>query len=57
MQTTQSKKKKYRTKQAIHNRGISNVWKAPKEMFKVLSVQRNANQKDHKVPPYTTKNG
>jgi hypothetical protein len=23
----------YRTKQKIHNRGVSNGWEAPKEMF------------------------
>jgi hypothetical protein len=57
MQTTQSKKKKYRTKQAIHNRGISNVWKAPKEMFKVLSDQRNANQNDPEILLYTDQTG
>ena len=34
----------YRIKMRIHNRGISNGWEAPKEMFKVLSDQRNANQ-------------
>jgi hypothetical protein len=35
----------YRTKPRIHNRGILNGREAPKEMFKVLSDQRNANQR------------
>jgi len=30
----------YKTKQRNHNRGISNDWEAPKEMFKVLSDQK-----------------
>ena len=47
----------YRTKQRIHNRGASNGCEAPKEMFKVLSDQRNANRNDPKIPPYTNQNG
>jgi hypothetical protein len=35
----------YRAKQRIHNRRILNGREAPKEMVKVLSHQRNANQK------------
>jgi hypothetical protein len=34
----------YRTKQRILNWGISNGQEAPKEMFSILSHQRNANQ-------------
>ena len=30
---------------------------SPKEMFKVFSDQRNANQKDPEIPPYTNQNG
>jgi hypothetical protein len=43
----------YKTKLGIHNRGHSNGSEAPKEMFKVLSDQRNANQNDPEIPPYT----
>ena len=39
----------YRTKLRFHNWGISNSWEASKEMFKVLSDQRNANQNDPKI--------
>ena len=50
------KKKKtgYRTKLRIYNKGILNGWEVSKEMFKVLSDQRNnANQNDPEIPPYT----
>jgi hypothetical protein len=47
----------YRTKLRIHNRGISNGWETPKEMFKVLSDQRNANRNNPEIPPYTNQNG
>ena len=30
---------------------------ALKEKFKVLSDQRNANQNDTEIPPYTSQNG
>jgi hypothetical protein len=46
----------YRTKLRVHNRGISNGGETPKEMFKVLSDQRNANQKDPEILPYTNQN-
>jgi hypothetical protein len=39
----------YKTKSKIHNKGTSNAWETPKEMFKVLSDQRNANQKTLRV--------
>jgi hypothetical protein len=39
----------YRAKQVIHNRKLSNRLKALKEMFKVLSHQRNANQNDPEI--------
>jgi hypothetical protein len=41
----------------IHVWGISNGWEAPKEMFKVLSDQRNSNQNTPEIPPYTNQNG
>ena len=47
----------YRTKQRIHNRGISNGWEALKEIFEVLSDQRNANQNEPEIQPYINQNG
>jgi hypothetical protein len=44
---------RYRTKQKIHNRGISNCQEAPKEMFNILSHQGNANQNNTEIPPHT----
>jgi hypothetical protein len=46
-----------KTKQRIHSWGISNAWEVPKEVFKFLSDQRNANQDDHEILPYTSQNG
>jgi hypothetical protein len=46
-----------RSKQRIHNKGISNGWEAPKEMFKVLSDQGNANQNNPEIPPHISQNG
>jgi len=46
-----------RTKQRIHNRGIANGREALKEMFKVLSDLRNANQNGPEIPPYTRQKG
>ena len=43
--------------QRILNRGISNGREALKEMFKVLSHQRNANQNSSEIPSYTHQNG
>jgi hypothetical protein len=43
----------YKTKQRIHNRRISNGLEVLKEMFKVLSHQRNANQNDPEILPHT----
>ena len=34
-----------------------NAWEAPKEMLKILSDQRNANQNNPESPPYTNQNG
>jgi hypothetical protein len=36
---------------------ILNGWETHKEMFKVNSDQRNANQNDPEIPPYTNQNG
>jgi hypothetical protein len=47
----------YRTKLRIYNRGIINGWAATKDMLKVLSDQRNANQNDPVITPYTNQNG
>ena len=47
----------YKAKQRILNREILNVQEALKEMFKVLSNHRNANQNNSEVPPYTKQNG
>jgi hypothetical protein len=47
----------YRTKPRINNWEISNGWEVPKEKFKVLSDQRNVNQNDPEIPPYTSQNG
>jgi hypothetical protein len=44
-------------KPRIHNRGISNGLETPKEMFKVLSDQNNANQNNPEILPYTNQNG
>jgi hypothetical protein len=46
-----------RGKQRIHNRGHKNGGEALKEMIKVLSHQRNANQNNPKVLPYINQNG
>jgi hypothetical protein len=43
----------YRTKQRIHNRGISNGPEELKEMFKVISHQENANQNDPEISNLT----
>ena len=45
----------HKTKQRILNRGISNGREALKEMFKVLSHQRNANQNICEISSYTYK--
>jgi hypothetical protein len=45
-----------RANQRIHNRRISNGLEAHKEIFKVLSHQRNANQNDLEIPPHTIQN-
>jgi hypothetical protein len=47
----------YRAKQRILNRGNSNGGDTPKEMFTILSHQKNANQNDPEIPPYTNQNG
>jgi hypothetical protein len=51
------KKIGYRTK--TENSQLRNLeWlRAPKEMFKVLSDQRNVNQNDPEIPPYINQNG
>ena len=46
-----------RAKQKILKREISNGQEALKEMFKVLSHQRNANQNDPETLPHTNQNG
>jgi hypothetical protein len=45
-------KRGYRTKQRIHNRGISNGRETLKEMFKVLSNQGNAKQNNPEIPSF-----
>jgi len=47
----------YRAKQRILIWRISNGWETPKEMFNILSHQRNANQNNPEIPPYTSQNG
>jgi hypothetical protein len=47
----------YRIKLRIHNRGILNGLETLKEMFKVLSDLRNANQNNPETPPHTSQNG
>jgi hypothetical protein len=47
----------YRTKPRIPNWRILNVWEPPKELFKVLSDQRDAHQNEPKIPSYTNQNG
>ena len=47
----------HKTKQRIHNRGVSNELEALTEMFKAFSDQGNAYQKDHEMPSYTNQNG
>jgi hypothetical protein len=44
----------YGTKLRFHMWGISNGWGAPKEMFKILSDQRNTYPE---FPPHTNQNG
>ena len=40
----------YKAEQGILNRGILNGQETLKEMFKVLSHQRNANQNNSEIP-------
>ena len=47
----------YRAKQRILDRGISNGREVLKAMFYALSHQRNVNQSDPEIPPYTKQNG
>jgi mannitol/fructose-specific phosphotransferase system IIA component len=47
---------RYRTKQIILNRGITNDQEALKEMFKLLSHRGNANQNSSEVPSNTHQN-
>ena len=46
----------YKAKQTIVNREIFNSLEALKEHFKILSNQKNANQKDSETPSYTSQN-
>jgi hypothetical protein len=46
----------YRAKQRILNYGILNGWEAPKQMFKILNHQGNANQNNPEIPPHTCQN-
>ena len=50
-------KMEYRPKQRIHNRGILKGREAVKEMFKVLSYQRNANQNNPEILIHNNQNG
>ena len=43
----------YRAKKRILNKGISNDKEALKEIFNILSHQKNANQNGPEIPPYT----
>ena len=52
-----NQKMEYRTKLRIHSGEIPNGWEAPKEMIKVLSDLRNANQNDPENSPYNDQNG
>ena len=45
------------TKQRIYNRGILSGREALKDMLQVVSDQRNENQNEHEIPPYTSQNG
>jgi hypothetical protein len=47
----------YRTNQRILSRVISNGQEAPKEMFNMFSHERNVNQNNPEIPPYTNQNG
>jgi hypothetical protein len=47
----------YRAKERILNTGISKDRVALKDISTVLSHQRNANQNDTEIPPYTKWNG
>jgi hypothetical protein len=47
---------RYRDKQKILNRGLSNGQKALKELFKVLSHLGNAKQNNSEVLHYTSQN-
>jgi hypothetical protein len=47
----------YTAKPKIHNLGMSNGQEAIKEMFNVLNHQRNTNQNDPEILPYTIQNG
>ena len=48
---------KYRSKQRILNRGISNGQETLKEVFNIINLQGNANQNDSEIPSYTCQNG
>ena len=47
----------YGDKEKILNRRISNCPEVLKEMFNILSLQENTNQKDFVVPSYNYQNG
>ena len=47
----------YSAKQILHNRGILNGQKIPKEMLKFLSDERNSNQNDPEILPYNNQIG
>jgi hypothetical protein len=47
----------YIANQKILNKRILNDQEAMREMFNILSCQRNANQYNTKIPPYTNHNG
>jgi hypothetical protein len=46
----------YRAKKRILKWGISNGWEALKEIFHILSHQRNVNQKFPEIPPHNNEN-
>jgi hypothetical protein len=48
---------RYSDKQRILNRELLDGQEAPKDMFKILNHQGNANQNNPEIPPHTNQNG
>jgi hypothetical protein len=50
-------KLEYRAKQKIHNKRISNIREASKEIFNISNHQTNANQNNPDITPHSNQKG